>query len=235
LLLSRMSHVAAAAVQSKAEPSTFLADLRGGFGEVSSRRWLWSSIIVMMLANLFSAAFAVLAPVVCRQHYGGAPAYASLSVCFAMGMLIGGGALLKFKPRHPLRAAFLVGAPALLSGVLLGLHGPIYLVGLLQVTAGAGATACNAMWWTTMQQNVPNEAISRVISYEYASTLSIVPVGAALAGPLARAIGVSPALAICCGAAVAINFTALAVRDIRMLEAKVSAEPDLPGVELGGL
>ena len=227
LLLAGMSGAAAMAVQRKAEPSTFLADLRGGFSQISSRRWLWSSIVVMTLANLFGAAFPVLAPLICRQHYGGAPAYASLSVCFAVGMLIGGSALLRFKPKHPLRAAFLAGAPALVSGVLLALHAPIYVVGLFQVTAGAGATACNAMWWTTMQQNVPREAMSRVISYEYASTLSIVPVGAALAGPLAHAIGVSPALAICCGAAVAINFTALAVRDIRTLETR-PAQPAAP-------
>jgi len=94
LMLVRLSQEAAAAVQRKAERSTFLEDLRGGFSEVSSRPWLWSLIISMMSANFFAAASPVLAPLICKQHYGGATAYASMSVCFGVGMLIGGSALL---------------------------------------------------------------------------------------------------------------------------------------------
>jgi MFS family permease len=234
LLLARLGHAASAAIQREATDSTFLADLRGGFGEVRSRRWLWSTIIGMAIANLFYAAFPVLAPVICRQHYGGAPAYSALWVCFAVGMLLGGSSLLRFKPRYPLRAGLTFGAPALAAGVALGLHAPIYIVGLLQITAGAGATASNALWWTAMQQNVPPAAMSRVISYEYASTLSIVPVGAALAGPFAHAIGVSPALVLCSAAAVAVNLIVLLVPDIRHLEAKDVAAPGEARAELAG-
>jgi MFS family permease len=219
LLLLGMSRAAAAAVQHKAEPSTFLSDLRGGFGEVASRKWLWSSIISMMFANLFAGASPVLAPIICKQHYNGATSYAAMSVCFAVGMLIGGGALLRFKPRFPLRLGIIVGGPYLAYGILLGLHVPIPLVGLLEVTAGIGVTVSNALWWTAMQQNVPTEAMSRVISYEYAATLSIVPLGAALAGPFSHAIGASSALIVCCAAGIAIKFAALLVRDIRTLQA----------------
>jgi MFS family permease len=234
LLLTRMSAEAAAAVQREAEPSTFLSDLRGGFGEVARRRWLWSSILSMMCANFFAAASPVLAPVICRQHYGGAPAYASMSVCFAVGMLIGGSALLRFKPKFPLRAGLLVGAPYMAYGILLGLHAPIEIVDLLEITAGAGITASNAMWWTTMQQNVPKQVMSRVISYEYASTLSIIPVGAALAGPLSHAIGISPTLIICSVATITIKSTTLLVRPIRTLQSKPAPDNPQPAVELAG-
>jgi hypothetical protein len=84
-------------------------------------------------------------------------------------------------------------------------------------TPELGMMASNTLWWTAMQQNVAPEAMSRVISYEYASTLSIMPVGAALAGPLSHAIGVSPAMIACCAAAIAVNVSMLLVRDIRML------------------
>jgi MFS family permease len=217
VLLWGMSSEAAMAIQQKAERSTFLADLRGGFREVASRRWLWSSIISMMLANFFAATYPVLAPVICRVHYGGAPAYASMSVCFAVGMLIGGAGLLRFKPKFPLKAGLLIGGPYMAFGILLGLHAPIYFVDLLQVTAGAGMTASNAMWWTAMQQHVPKEAMSRVISYEYASTMSIMPIGAALAGPLAHALGASSALILCCAATIGIKALTMLVRDIRVL------------------
>jgi hypothetical protein len=127
-----------------------------------------------------------------------------------------------------------IGAPALAAGVALGLHAPICIVGLLQITAGAGMTASNALWWTAMQQNVPPGAMSRVISYEYTSTLSIVPVGAALAGPFAHAIGVSPALAASSAAAVAINLVMLLIPDIRHLKSKAPAAPTEAVAEFAG-
>lgn len=234
LLLARMSRGAAAAIQRTAEPTSFLADMRGGFSEVASRRWLWSTIIRFSLANLFNCTFPVLAPVICRQHYGGAAAYSSLWVFFAVGMLLGGSSLLKFKPEYPLRVGLAIGAPALAAGIALGLHAPIYVVDFLQVTAGIGMTTSNALWWTAMQENVPAEAMSRVISYEYASTLSLAPVGAALAGPLSHALGVSPALIACSIASIAINATALLVRDVRMLRSRSATTPTDTGAELAG-
>lgn len=234
LLLARMSGTAAAAIQRSAEPSTFLADLRGGVSEVASRKWLWSTIIRFSLANMFNCTFPVLAPVICRRLYGGAAAYSSLWVFFAIGMLLGGSTLLKFKPQYPLRLGLAIGAPAMASGIALGLHAPIYVIDFLQVTAGIGMTSSNALWWTAMQENVPAEAMSRVISYEYASTLSLAPVGAALAGPLAHALGVSPALVVCSIASIAINATALLVRDVRSLKSRAATiaggpEPDVAG------
>jgi hypothetical protein len=229
-----MSGSGAAAILRSAEPSTFLADLRGGVSEVASRKWLWSTIIRFGLANMFNSAFPVLAPVICRQQYGGAAAYSSLWVFFAVGMLLGGSSLLKFKPEYPLRVGLAIGAPALASGIALGLHAPIYIVDFLQVTAGIGMTSSNALWWTAMQENVPAEAMSRVISYEYASTLSLAPVGAALAGPLSHALGVSPALIACSAASIAINATALLVRDVRTLKSRAATLAAQPEAEIAG-
>lgn len=234
LFLAGMSSTAAAAIQRSAEPATVLADIRGGFNEVASRKWLWSTIIRFSFANMFSCTFPVLAPVICKYHYGGAAAYSSLWVFFAIGMLLGGSSLLKFKPEYPLRVGLTIGAPALASGIALGVHAPIYIVDFLQVTAGIGMTTSNALWWTAMQENVPAEAMSRVIAYEYASTLSLAPVGAALAGPLSHALGVSPALIACSVASITINATALLVRDVRMLRSRAATIPGQPEPELAG-
>lgn len=234
LLLARMSGTAAAAIQRNAEPSSFVADLRGGLSEVTSRKWLWSSIIRMSIGNMFTCTFPVLAPLICKQHYGGATAYSSLWVFFAIGMLLGGSSLLKFKPEYPLRFGMTVGAPALASGVALGFHAPIYVVDFLQVTAGIGMTVSNALWWTAMQENVPAGAMSRVISFEYASTLSLAPVGAALAGPLSHALGVSPALIVCSAASMLINTSALFIPDVRMLKSRAAMSPAQPEPGLAG-
>jgi MFS family permease len=217
LLLAGVSVSALVALERDREPSSFLSEMRAGLSEVTSRRWLSTEIVVMCVGNVLAGSFAVLAPLICKQHYGGAAAYAALWVVFAGGMLIGGATLLSFKPRYPLRAGVLAYLPAMLPGVALGLHLPIYVVDVLQFAAGAGMTMSNTFLWTAMQEQIPPEAMSRVSSFEYGGSLSVMPIGLALAGPLAAAIGPGPALIACCGAAVLVNPLMLLVRDVRNL------------------
>jgi MFS family permease len=225
LLLTGVSVSALITFERAGQRSSFLAEMRGGLREVTSRRWLSTEIVYMCLGNVLAASFPVLAPLICKQHYGGAAAYASLSVVFAAGMLVGGATMLGFKPRHPLRAGVLAYTPAMLPGVALGLHLPIYLVDVLQFTSGVGMTMSNTFLWTALQEQIPAEAMSRVSSFEYGGSLSVMPIGYALAGPLAAAIGAGPALIAMCGAAVLLNPLVLLVRDVRELtRAGVSAE-----------
>lgn len=218
LLLSGVSASALAAFErDKENRSGFLAEMRGGLREVTSRRWLSAEIVYMCLGNVLAASFPVLAPLICRQHYGGAAAYALLGVLSAVGMLVGGATMLSFKPRHPLRAGVLAYTPAMLSGVALGLHAPIYVVGAFQFLLGVGGTVSNTFLWTTLQEQIPPQAMSRVSSFEYGGTLSVMPLGYALAGPLAAAIGAGPALIAMCGAAVLLNPLVLMVREVRDL------------------
>ncbi len=217
LLLAGVSVSALVAFERDKKQSNFLAEMRGGLREVTSRRWLSTEIVYMCLGNVLAASFPVLAPLICRQHYGGAAAYASLGVVFAAGMLVGGATMLSFKPRHPLRAGVLAYTPAMLPGVALGLHAPIYVVGVLQFVSGVGMTMSNTFLWTALQEQIPPEAMSRVSSFEYGGSLSVTPIGYALAGPLAVAIGPGPALIVMCGTAVLLNPLVLLVREVRNL------------------
>jgi len=221
LLLAGVSVSALVAFEHDRKKSNFLSELRGGLREVTSRTWLSAEIVYMCLGNILSASFVVLAPLICKEHYGGAAAYASLSVVFAAGMLVGGATMLSFKPRYPLRAGVIAYTPAMLPGVALGLHLPLYIVGVLQFCTGIGMTMSNTFLWTAMQEHIPPQAMSRVSSFEYGGSLSVTPIGLALAGPLAVAIGSGPALIVMCGAAVLLNPLVLLVRDVRNLESQV--------------
>ena len=218
LLLAQVSVSALVSFERDRKPSKFLTELREGLHEVTSRRWLSTEILTMCAGNVLSASFPVLAPLICKQQYGGAATYAAIWVVFAAGMLVGGTTLLSFKPRHPLRAGVIAYLPAMLPGVALGLHAPIYIVYLLQFFSGIGMTMSNTFLWTAMQEQIPPEAMSRVSSFEYGGSLGVMPLGLALAGPLAAAIGLGPALVVCCGTAVLINPLMLLVRDVRNLE-----------------
>ncbi len=227
LLLWRVSAAAVTGLSHDDNSSSFLADLRDGFQEVAGRTWLWAMIVVMAIGNILMASYPVLAPLICKQRYGGAGAYALLTVLWSAGMLAGGISLLRFKPRFPLRSGVFAFCPATLPGITLALHAPIYVVGACQLLSGLGMTVLNTFWWTAMQENVPAASMSRVSSWDYAATLAIMPLGFALAGPLAGAIGVSAALLATSVGALLVTLTALLVRDIRVLPSRASAEPQL--------
>jgi hypothetical protein len=52
--------------------TSFLHDLRAGWGEFRSRSWVWSIVLAASLGNMFWAAFGVLGPVVADRELGGA-------------------------------------------------------------------------------------------------------------------------------------------------------------------
>ncbi len=225
LLLSRVSRsIAASSVSDGEQRASFIGDLKGGFREVTSRTWVWSLILTFGIGNALVGTFEVLGPLICKRHYGGAAAFALLNVLWALGALIGGTALMRFKPRHPLRAGVLMCIAFPLPGILLALHVPLYAIVPIQLLAGIGPIGFNTLWWTTLQQTVPQAAISRVISYDMAGSYALQPIGYLLAGPLAIAVGLSAAMVICAGTALAVILSSLLVRDARQLQAEAPGE-----------
>jgi MFS family permease len=221
-LLSFVGH-RIAVTQRDADSLSFVASLRGGYREIRSRTWLWALLMNMAVANVLAASYQVLGPLICDQHYGGAAAYASLSVVWAAGMVFGGSLLLRFKPRHTTRVAMIAAIPWMFPAILLALHAPLPLVGVFQFFSGVGITIDGALWWTAMQQHVPPEAMSRVSSWDYAGTLALMPLGLALAGPLASWVGTSTALIACAIAVTLVTVSSLFIREVWSLEAKPPA------------
>ena len=62
------------------------------------------------------------------------------------------------------------------------------------VVAGIGIAIHLALWFTVFQRNVPEAALSRVSSYDALGSFVLIPLGAAIAGPIASAIGVKETL-----------------------------------------
>ena len=223
LLLARVSRQAAAAVNRDGKKSTFFADLHDGFREVTSRTWVWTVILTFSVTNALAGTWSIFGPLVCRRDYGGAAAYALLSALWGLGAMLGGFVLMRVKPRRPLRAGTLACLPWAIPMILLACGVPLAIVVPFQLVSGAGPIIFNTLWWTTLQQQVPPESISRVISYDFAGSFALSPIGQALAGPLAVAAGLSPAMILCGGLALFVMVPNLLITDVRTLEA---AAPD---------
>ena len=80
--------------------------------------------------------------------------------------------------------------------------------------AGVGIEIFGVLWHTTMQQEIPPDKLSRVYSYDALGSIALVPVGYALAGPIADAIGVQATLWGAAAVGVAVTLAVLLVRDV---------------------
>lgn len=216
LLLTRVSSGSRARVPAGPR-GQFLRDLREGLAEVRSRTWLRASLLVLSVVNMVAAAFPVLGALVAKQSLGGAGAWAALLAARATGGLLGAVSLLRLSPRRPLAAAILACGMTAVPTLLLAIPARLAVLIPVCLLAGIGPSVFNALWETTLQGHIPEHARSRVSSYDWFASLALAPLGLALVGPLAGAIGTSATLVVCGGVELGLLVPLFAIRDVRTL------------------
>jgi predicted MFS family arabinose efflux permease len=236
LLVDAGSYLVSAVLLLRARPSNlrignkkhFLTDLRDGFDEVRTRTWLWTTIVLVSILNLFLASFPVLGAFVAHSRLGGAGAWAAILAASAAGSVIGGVLLLRLNPRRPMLVGPLACLTVAIPTFLLAVPAPVVAIAATALLSGAGTMLFDTLWNTVLQQHVPAGARSRVSSYEWFGTLALSPLGLALVGPLADAIGVSSALYVCGTVEVAALLALLAIPSVRTLAPAPEAVPVSP-------
>ena len=211
LSLMRMTPVVVAA------RTTTLTELAAGWRAFRSRAWLWVTVLyfTLFIGFVFSP-LQVLGPEVSRASLGGPGAWAAISTALGLGALLGGVGGMRWRPRYPLRAsfiAFMIGGPALFG--LLAAHAPLPLILSAALIDGASGTLFNVFWFTAIQREVAPDEQSRVSSWDHLGSLALQPVGLAISGPVAAAIGVSTALYGAGGLSLLLLLGALAVPSVR--------------------
>jgi hypothetical protein len=180
-------------------------DLRDGWGEFRSRSWVVAMVLSFCLFQLaFFPAFLVLGPLVAKEELGGAGAWGTVLALQAAGAVLGGVLALRLNFPRPLVAALTLVLPAGLLLAALSVPLPLALVAATSCAVGIGISLSETFWATALQRNVPEHALSRISSFDWFGSVALNPVGYALVGPLAAAMGVAETLA----AAAALNLTA---------------------------
>jgi predicted MFS family arabinose efflux permease len=105
-------------------------------------------------------------------------------------------------------------APAL---ALLAMRAPAPMIATAQAMGGAGMGIFSAVWLTTLQQRVPEEALSRVSAWDWMGSFLFLPIGLVAAGPVSDLIGISTTLWISVAWAVLSTLTVLLVPSVRNL------------------
>lgn len=206
---------------------SFFADLKGGWHELISHTWLW---VIVAWASAFLcvvvAPYMTLGPVVAKESLGGPAAWGMIAAGWGAGTLIGGLVALRWKPLRPMLVccvAVLLIAPGM---ALLALRAPAPLIAVLNAVGGSGMGMFAALWQTTLQQHVPEEALSRVSAWDWMGSYAFLPLGLVLAGPVSAIIGVSATLWISVAFIVLSTLAVLLVADVRNLRRLDEPEPE---------
>jgi MFS family permease len=209
-------------------PQSFLAQLRDGWTQFRSRTWLW---VIVTQAGLFHllvfAPFMVLGAVVANTSLGGPTAWGFILTAQGAGAILGGLAVLRAHPRRPLVTATL-GTFAFAGPVaLLALRAPTGAIAAAAAVSGAGIAVFGTLWNTALQQHIPAAMLSRVSAYDWLGSVALLPLGYALTGPLATALGVTGTLWLAAAWTVLGSTAAIAVPAVRRLGALTdSLAPD---------
>jgi predicted MFS family arabinose efflux permease len=185
-------------------------ELRAGWREVRSRPWVWATVAAFSVAVLCCyAQYYALAPIIARNNYGGAGVFGVLESIMGAGAVLGALVGIVWRPRRPMVAGTLMVLIWPLYSIVFALGAPLAIVFPLELATGFGFSLFAVWWETALAANIPPHALSRVSSYDWMGSLALLPLGFALAGPLAATFGARTVLGV--GAAVALVALLLAL------------------------
>lgn len=201
-------------------PAGFARELRDGWDEVRSRRWLWTMLLRTSLVLVCAVApLQVLGPLTLLGQGHGATAWGMVLAIFSVGMIAGGGIALRYRPKRPMITVALCGMTAAFAPLVLALGGGPWAFGAVQGLRGIAIGVLIAVWDTTLQTRVPVESLARVTAWDWMSSMALWPAGLALAGPLAEWIGVTNACWVSAIAGILAATWVFAIRDVREMHA----------------
>ena len=204
------------------ERTGIFRELAEGFRTIVASRWLGLSILGFSEFQLFVlASYSVLGPVISQSHYDGATTWAIVTAVVGVGAVVGDVISLRIRPRHPLLAAnsFALGCVPLL--VALGFEAPLAVLIGCAVVFGVGFSIPDTLWFTAMQDNVPEDLIARVSAFDWMGSTALRPIGLAIIPPIAVVIGAPVVL-----------FAAAGITTVTLIG--VTAHPSVRGLRAGG-
>ncbi|MFJ8542269.1 MFS transporter [Streptomyces sp. NPDC093586] len=195
-----------------------LADLKDGLREVMRHSWLWLLILQALLYHLFyGGAQAVLGPVVVGDGIGRSAWGLALSVLMA-GFVVGGLLCLRVRPGRPLAVGVVLLAFTGFFPLAMALSDTLWPILLGAFLHGLGLQMFDVYWEQSIQSHVPEDRLARVYAFDTVGSFVARPVGLALTGPVATAVGFDVWLLVVAAVISGVSLVALAARGVRHLE-----------------
>lgn len=186
----------------RSEDSHIGEEMRQGFITVLTSPWLWISILVFSLTNvtLIGPYYVAMPFLVSDFMKADVNRLGLLYSIFPIGYVVGGvwlGRYQKLPRRGTLMYVTLALAAIMLS--LYGFHMPLWVLIIAALVNGIALQFGALAWTHLLQEKIPNEQLGRVSSIDAMGSISLMPVGMALAGWATGTFG--PALVFIVGGA----------------------------------
>jgi predicted MFS family arabinose efflux permease len=192
-----------------------VADLREGWREFVSRRWVWIVVVQFTVLNAaFVGATAVLGPVVAEASFGRA-AWGLVVAALSVGLAVGAVIALRWRPRHALGIGVALMVVVAVPVTALAITPSVLALVVTFAVAGVAIEVFSIAWDQSLQTNVPRDVLARVYSYDAVGSVVAVPFGEALVGPLAQNVGSVPTLLGCAVLIVVATVFAAAAPSVR--------------------
>ncbi|MFD1715513.1 MFS transporter [Amnibacterium flavum] len=220
VLFSRMRLPRRTPVTAQAGTSaSLLGDLREGWREFSSRRWVWIVVAQFSVLNAaFVGATTVLGPVVADESFGRS-AWGLVVAAQTVGLALGAVLALRWRPRRALGIGVALMAVTAVPIASLGLLPALPALIVAFALGGMSIEMFAIAWDQSLQTNIPREVLSRVYSYDMVGSFVAVPVGEVVVGPLAHAIGTPQTLVGCAAVIVVATLAATSSASVRRVTA----------------
>lgn len=193
-------------------------ELREGWHEFISRKWVVVVVIAFSFINLaYEATLGVLGPIATKEHNGGPKEWSWVIAAITLGMIVGGVLALKIHMSRPLLVGIL---PEVFVGFwifIIGVPNQLIATLLFAFATGISIEIFYIAWSTSMQQHIPSESYSRVVSYDALGSYALAPIGLVVIGPIIEAIGVAQTSRLLAIMTVIAVLTPLGFREVRNL------------------
>lgn len=209
-------------------------ELREGWREFTSHRWLWAIVAQFSLVvAAWQGSFAIVGPWVAERSLGGAAAWGYIAGAFGVGLVVGGLIAMRLPIGRPMLVGSLAVFTFALPLLLLAGPAPVAMIAAGAFIAGLGGELFGVLWNTALHQHVAPEALSRVSSYDILGSIALAPLGEIAAGPLVEAFG-APVTLICAALLIlAPTALVLGVPEVRSLRSAPAAPVEPPAEHLG--
>lgn len=209
--------------------TSILVELRDGWGEFTSRTWLWVIVAAFGVLNaVHIGAWVVVGPVVAKNDGAlGIRGWGFVVGAEAVGMLVMSMILLRWRLRHPLRAGMMGMLCFAIPLLMLGIHPATLPMMAVAFVSGMGTQVFSTGWTVAMMERIPSAVLSRVSSYDMLGSFIAIPVGSLTFGWLASTMDVGTLLIGAGCVYVAIVAITLIIPSIRGLGRISDEEPEI--------
>jgi hypothetical protein len=182
---------------------------------------------------IWAGAFFTVGPVIAKRTIG-VDGWGYLLSSEAVGLVTMTVVLLKLRLRDPLRAGML--GVALVAGpmLMLGAHPALVPLVALAFVSGCGIEVFSIGWQTALHENIPNDVLSRVSSYDALGSFVAMPVGQLAFGPLSQVVEARELMIVSGIVFVVIALATLSSSSVRNLERGPAQPAETPSQEAAG-